>query len=212
MTDRSVKWCFLAKAKQSFKLSTLPDFNGLSWLRSWAHFHSIRGAGNTGIFVFKEETNFPNVCHIGQNPNLHSNSGFVDIAANFQQHAGKYYESLIEASADYDDQLADMIGATLRKATLLTDFVGVTPGSDVQKNGRVKSRPNDSEKMTASGTKLMSDPDAGKLIFSCVSSGHLQTSDAISNPRTRQTERVSRLMIMNAADRQDIGLAYSGDI
>ena len=32
------------------------------------------------------------------------------------------------------------------------------------------------------------------------------------NPRTRKTERVSRLMIMKADDRQDIDVVYSGDI
>jgi elongation factor G len=121
------------------------------------------------------------------------------------------------------------------------DFVGVIPGSAFKKKGvqmlldavidflpspidlpptkafaddgnTIEIRPNDSEKMTALGFKLMSDPYVGKLVFCRVYSGQLKKGDTVYNPRTRKTERVSRLMIMKANDREDIDVAYSGDI
>jgi elongation factor G len=176
----------------------------------------------------------------------------VAIPADYQKQAEKYRELLIEALADYDDELAekylgggeisqDTIRAAVRKATLSMDFVGVIPGSAFKKKGvqmlldavvdflpapidlpptkafaddgsTIEIRPNDSEKMTALGFKLMSDPYVGKLVFCRVYSGQLKKGDTVYNPRTRKTERVSRLMIMKANDREDIDVAYSGDI
>jgi elongation factor G len=176
----------------------------------------------------------------------------VAIPADYQKQAEKYRESLIEALADYDDELAekylgggeisqDAIRSAVRKATLSMDFVGVIPGSAFKKKGvqmlldavvdflpspidlpptkafaddgnTIEIRPNDSEKMTALGFKLMSDPYVGKLVFCRVYSGQLKKGDTVYNPRTRKTERVSRLMIMKANDREDIDVAYSGDI
>ena len=176
----------------------------------------------------------------------------VAIPADYQERAEQYRESLIEALADYDDELAekylggeeisqDAIRAAVRKATLSMDFVGVIPGSAFKKKGvqmlldavvdflpspidlpptkafaddgsTIEIRSNDSEKMTALGFKLMSDPYVGKLVFCRVYSGQLKKGDTVYNPRTRKTERVSRLMVMKANDREDIDVAYSGDI
>lgn len=176
----------------------------------------------------------------------------VEIPEEYREQAEKYRESLIEALADYDDELAekylggeeilkDLIRSAVRKATLSLDFVGVIPGSAFKKRGvqmlldavvdylpspldlpptkafaddgsEIEIHPDDSGKMTALGFKLMSDPYVGKLVFCRVYSGQLKKGDTVYNPRTRKTERVSRLMIMKADAREDIDVAYSGDI
>ena len=58
----------------------------------------------------------------------------------------------------------------------------------------------------------MTDPYVGKLVFYRVYQGTLEKGSTLYNPRTRKSERVSRLMIMKADAREDIEVAYSGDI
>jgi elongation factor G len=60
--------------------------------------------------------------------------------------------------------------------------------------------------------KLMTDPFVGKLIFFRVYSGQVNKGTVLYNPRTRKTERISRLIVLKANDREDIDVAYSGDI
>ncbi len=60
--------------------------------------------------------------------------------------------------------------------------------------------------------KTMHDPYSGQLTFIRVYSGGLRTGDMAFNPRTRQTERVGRLVRMHANKKEDIDTAISGDI
>jgi elongation factor G len=60
--------------------------------------------------------------------------------------------------------------------------------------------------------KLWTDPFVGKLVFIRVYSGQLKKGDTIYNPRTRKSERVSRLIMLQADKRTDVGAVYSGDI
>ena len=73
-------------------------------------------------------------------------------------------------------------------------------------------KPDDSAKVAGLAFKLMTDPYVGKLVFFRLYQGTLKKGTALYNPRTRKTERVSRLMIMKADAREDIEVAYSGDI
>ena len=60
--------------------------------------------------------------------------------------------------------------------------------------------------------KLWSDPFVGKLVFIRVYSGCIKKGMQVYNPRTRKTERISRLLILKADKRDDIDEAYSGSI
>jgi elongation factor G len=60
--------------------------------------------------------------------------------------------------------------------------------------------------------KLWTDPFVGKLVFFRIYTGRLPKGMSVYNPRTRRSERVSRLVLMRAIDREEIELAYSGDI
>jgi elongation factor G len=73
-------------------------------------------------------------------------------------------------------------------------------------------KPDDSAKVAGLAFKLMTDPYVGKLVFYRIYQGTLRKGTPLYNPRTRKTERVSRLMIMKADAREDIEVAYSGDI
>jgi elongation factor G len=129
----------------------------------------------------------------------------------------------------------------VRKATVSMKFTGVIPGSAFKKKGvqrlldcvvnylpnpidlppmmgqnsdgeSVGITPNDSAKLAGLAFKLWTDPFVGKLVFFRVYTGALHKGTAVYNPRTRRTERVSRLVLMRAMDREEIDIAYSGDI
>jgi len=147
--------------------------------------------------------------------------------------AAKYLEG--------EEITSDELKLGIRRATLSIKFVGVIPGSAFKNKGvqmlmdavvdylpspldlppmkghdsdenEVSITPDDSAKPAGLAFKLMTDPYVGKLVFYRVYQGTLKKGSALYNPRTRKSERVSRLMIMKADSREDIEVAYSGDI
>ena len=60
--------------------------------------------------------------------------------------------------------------------------------------------------------KLWADKFVGKLVFIRVYSGVLKKGDTVYNPRTRKTERVGRIIQIQADQHTDIDAVYSGDI
>ncbi|MDI1247347.1 MAG: elongation factor G [Lacunisphaera sp.] len=129
----------------------------------------------------------------------------------------------------------------VRKATISLQFTGVIPGSAFKKKGvqrlldcvvnylpspidvppmqgldsdgkTVEAVVDDKGKMAGLAFKLWNDPFVGRLVFFRVYTGTLPKGMSLYNPRTRRTERVSRLVLMRAIEREEIDLAYSGDI
>ncbi len=76
---------------------------------------------------------------------------------------------------------------------------------------KVPASPDDAGKFCALAFKLWSDK-FGRLVFFRVYSGCVKKGDTIYNPRTRKTERVGRLIQIQAAVHKDIEACYSGDI
>jgi elongation factor G len=140
-----------------------------------------------------------------------------------------------------EDISEDELRLAIRKATISIKFVGVIPGSAFKNKGVqmlmdavvnylpspldlppmkgedseenvVEISPNDSKKVAGLAFKLMTDPYVGKLVFYRVYQGTLEKGSTLYNPRTRKSERVSRLMVMKADAREDIEVAFSGDI
>ncbi len=72
--------------------------------------------------------------------------------------------------------------------------------------------PDDFAPPTALAFKLWSDPFVGKLVFIRVYSGCIKKGMTIYNPRSRKSERISRLLVIKADKRDDIEEAYSGAI
>ena len=50
------------------------------------------------------------------------------------------------------------------------------------------------------------------MLFRSVYRGQLKKGEALYNPRTRKNERISRIVLLRAMDREEIETAYSGDI
>jgi elongation factor G len=71
---------------------------------------------------------------------------------------------------------------------------------------------SDKERFVSLAFKLWSDKFFGKLVFFRVYSGTLSKGDTVYNPRTRRTERIGRLIQIQADKHTDIDTCYSGDI
>jgi elongation factor G len=71
---------------------------------------------------------------------------------------------------------------------------------------------SDHAKFVALAFKLWADKYVGKLIFFRVYSGVVKKGDTIYNPRTRRSERVGRLIQIQADAHKDIDACYAGDI
>ncbi|MDR1432891.1 MAG: elongation factor G [Puniceicoccales bacterium] len=92
------------------------------------------------------------------------------------------------------------------------DLPPVRAFNDDDANEETSIVPNDGAKVAALAFKLMTDPFVGKLVFCRVYTGQLKKGEVVYNPRTRRSERISRLILMKANSREDIDVAYSGDI
>jgi len=71
---------------------------------------------------------------------------------------------------------------------------------------------DDKAPFSALAFKIMSDPFVGQLVFFRVYSGTLETGSYIYNPRTRNKERIGRILRMQANDRQEVKKVFAGDI
>jgi elongation factor G len=70
----------------------------------------------------------------------------------------------------------------------------------------------DSAPFSALAFKIMNDPFVGTLTFARIYSGKLETSSQVLNSVKDKKEKVGRMLLMHANDREDIQVAYAGDI
>jgi len=71
---------------------------------------------------------------------------------------------------------------------------------------------DDSEPFSALAFKIAADPFVGKLTYFRVYSGKLAAGSRVLNVTTGRTERIGRILMMHANDREDVQEIYSGDI
>jgi elongation factor G len=71
---------------------------------------------------------------------------------------------------------------------------------------------DDSEPFAALAFKIMADPYVGKLTYFRVYSGKLDAGSRVLNVTTGRTERIGRILMMHANDREDVQQVYAGDI
>jgi elongation factor G len=71
---------------------------------------------------------------------------------------------------------------------------------------------DDSEPFAALAFKIMADPFVGKLTYFRVYSGKLEAGSRILNVNTGRTERIGRILMMHANDREEVSEVYAGDI
>lgn len=158
----------------------------------------------------------------------------IEALSDFDDNlASKYLEG--------ETLLEDDIRSAVRKATIALKFIGVIPGSAFKNKGvqalldavvdylpspldlpvieiqnskgqECVIKPNDSDAAAGLVFKLMNDPFVGKLVFFRIYQGIVRKGSSLYNPRTKKTERISRLMLMKADSRDDIEAAFAGEI
>lgn len=71
---------------------------------------------------------------------------------------------------------------------------------------------SDEEPFSALAFKVATDPFVGQLIFFRVYSGTLTSGSYVYNPRTRNKERIGRILRMHANDREEVKEVFAGEI
>jgi elongation factor G len=91
---------------------------------------------------------------------------------------------------------------------------GVEParGSANGDEERAVRRPSDDEPFAALAFKIMADPYVGKLTYFRVYSGKLEAGSRILNVNTGRTERIGRILMLHANEREEVPEVYAGDI
>jgi len=73
-------------------------------------------------------------------------------------------------------------------------------------------RADDNEPFAALAFKIMADPYVGKLTYFRVYSGTLKAGSQVLNVNTGRTERIGRILMMHANEREQVDEVYAGDI
>jgi elongation factor G len=71
---------------------------------------------------------------------------------------------------------------------------------------------SDDEPFSMLAFKIMDDPFVGTITFCRIYSGKLNTGDGLLNSTRKKKERVGRMLLMHANNREDIKEAFAGDI
>ncbi|MDX3901521.1 MAG: elongation factor G [Sphingobium sp.] len=151
-------------------------------------------------------------------------------------------DDIMEAYLEGNEPDAATLTKLIRKGTLNFSFVPVLCGSAFKNKGvqplldavvdylpspldipdvqglkldgeTPDSRPAaDDAPFSALAFKIMNDPFVGTLTFARIYSGKLEAASSVTNSVKDKKEKVGRMLLMHANDREDIQVAYAGDI
>jgi elongation factor G len=89
--------------------------------------------------------------------------------------------------------------------------MGFAPGDETETRNIPRSA-DDALPFSALAFKIMNDPFVGSLTFTRIYSGALKKGDQMMNSTKGKKERVGRMMMMHAINREEIDEAWAGDI
>ncbi|MFN4058060.1 MAG: elongation factor G [Roseinatronobacter sp.] len=90
-------------------------------------------------------------------------------------------------------------------------YKGFLPGDETETRNIERSA-DDAQPFSALAFKIMNDPFVGSLTFTRIYSGVLKKGDQMLNATKGKKERVGRMMMMHAINREEIDEAFAGDI
>lgn len=160
-------------------------------------------------------------------------NGLIEAIADFD-------DAIMEKYLGGEDLTETEFRDGIRKAIMSLKFVPVIPGSAFKNKGvqmvmdavvdylpspldvadikavkdeeTISIKADDNQKPAALVFKLWSNPFFGRLTFIRNYRGVIKKGDSLYNPRTRRSERLSRLAVIKADQLVDIEHAYSGDV
>jgi elongation factor G len=124
------------------------------------------------------------------------NMSFVPVVCG-SAFKNKGVQPLLDAVVDY---LPSPLDVPAIKGVLLD---GETPDERAS---------SDDVPFSALAFKIMNDPFVGTLTFARIYSGKLETASQVTNSVKDKKEKVGRMLLMHANEREDIQVAYAGDI
>lgn len=89
---------------------------------------------------------------------------------------------------------------------------GAVEGIDFKTEEETVRKPSDEDAFAMLAFKIMDDPFVGTITFCRVYSGKVEAGSSILNSTRDKKERVGRMLLMHANNREDIKEAYAGDI
>ena len=89
---------------------------------------------------------------------------------------------------------------------------GAVDGVDFRTEEPITREPSDDAGLSVLAFKIMDDPFVGTITFCRVYSGKLEAGSTLLNSTRDKKERVGRMLLMHANNREDIKEAYAGDI
>ncbi len=104
--------------------------------------------------------------------------------------------------------LLDAIVAYMPSPVDVPDIKGVDPTTDED----TTRKSSDDEPFSALAFKIATDPYVGKLAFTRVYSGTIESGSYVYNSTKGKRERIGRILMMHANKREEIEKAYAGDI
>ena len=90
--------------------------------------------------------------------------------------------------------------------------IGEVSGFEVDDEVTLVRKPDDAEPFSGLAFKIMNDPFVGSLTFVRIYSGTLEAGSYVINSVKGKKERIGRMMLMHAADREELKVASTGDI
>ena len=102
----------------------------------------------------------------------------------------------------------DAVVDYLPAPTDIPPVTGINPDNDEE----VVRKASDSEPFAALAFKVATDPFVGQLIFFRVYSGSISAGSYVYNPRTRNKERIGRILRMHANEREEVKKVFAGEI
>ena len=86
-----------------------------------------------------------------------------------------------------------------------------TKGTDPKSDEQIERKPSEDEPFSALAFKIVADP-YGKLTYFRIYSGKIEKGSEVYNTTKDRRERIGRILRMHANQREDIDVAYAGDI
>lgn len=161
--------------------------------------------------------------------------------AEMIEHVANQDDELMMKYLDGEELTEEEIKGALRKGTIANHIVPMICGSSYKNKGvqelidavvdylpaptdiedvrgvdeegnEVIRKTSDNEPFSALAFKIMTDPFVGKLCFFRVYSGTCEAGSTILNATKGKKDRLGRILLMHANNRQDIDKVYAGDI
>ena len=93
----------------------------------------------------------------------------------------------------------------------VVDYMGFSPDDETETRN-IPRRADDDMPFAGLAFKIMNDPFVGSLTFTRIYSGKLSKGDNLMNTTKGKKERIGRMMMMHAINREEIEEAFAGDI